>query len=83
MQISPKVIPKNGGSLLANIKHSYNDPYIKSRDYREKSITVAEKKNPTKIKNVATHESFTFIIHVAIRSCIITRSWLAQMAAAL
>jgi len=44
MQISPKVIPKNGGSLLANIKHSYNDPYIKSRDYREKSITVAEKK---------------------------------------
>lgn len=34
-------------------------------------------------KTVAAHESFTFIIHVAIRSCIITRSWLAQMAAVL
>lgn len=30
-------------NLLANVKHSYNDPYIKSRDHREKSIIVAAK----------------------------------------
>lgn len=29
--------------LLANVKHSYNDLYIRSRDHREKSIIVAEK----------------------------------------
>lgn len=42
MQICPQVTSKRR-FLFANVKHNYNDPYIKSRDHREKSIIVAAK----------------------------------------